>query len=118
MTGLARRAGLQLVPWAGWIGGGLGWALSDQIGSDLVQLNCAAADPLLMAAIGMAGALLAIGGGLLSFRHWRASGADTSRDHAGSRRFLALVSSMAAGIFLLAIVFQTMSSFIIPRCHA
>ena len=77
LTGQATRYAFYFVPWAGWIGGGLGWMLSDQIGSDLVQTNCAAADPLLMALIGIAGAVLAIGGGLLSFRHWRASGADT-----------------------------------------
>ena len=118
MTGRAARAAFYFVPWAGWIDGGLGWVLSDQIGSDLVQLNCAVADPILMAAIGLMGALLAIGGGLLSFRHWLASDADTGRDHAGSRRFLALVSSMAAGLFLLVILFQTGSAFIIPQGHA
>lgn len=117
MTGRPRRFGLYVIPWAGWLGGGLGWFLTHQLGSDLAQADCNAADPLLMLAIGFFGASLSIVGGLLSFRHWRQSSADISGQHVGSRRFLAMVSSMAACIFLLAILFQTISSFIIPQCH-
>jgi hypothetical protein len=118
MTGTARRVAHYFVPWAGWVAGGLGWAISDQVGSDLAQANCAAADPLLMVTIAAIGAAIALAGGLVSLRHWRHSAADTGADQAGARRFLALVSSMAAGLFLVAILFQAASSLIIPRCHA
>ena len=32
-------------------------------------------------------------------------------------RLMGLTGLLAAGIFLCAILFQTMSSFIIPQCH-
>lgn len=107
----------RLLPWAGWIGGIAGWMFSDQTGSDLAQLDCTRADPLTMALIGLVGAALAIGGGLLSLGVWRTPGR-TDQPYAGARRFIAGTGILAAGIFLLAILFQTMSSLIIPRCHA
>jgi hypothetical protein len=108
----------RLSPWAGWAGGLLGWVLSDQAGSDLAQWNCTNAAPPLMLAIGAGGALLALAGGLVSFRVWRALSADLYEPSAGTRRFIAATGALAAGIFTLAIVFQTVSSLIIPRCHA
>jgi hypothetical protein len=108
----------QLAPWAGWILGILGWVLSDQIGSDLAQTDCTLADPPLMLAIGAGGAALAILGGLISAHVWRSMGGDIGQPYAGARRFAAGTGVLAAGIFLLAIVFQTVSSLIIPQCHA
>ena len=43
--------------------------------------------------------------------------ADPDQPYAGSRRFIAGTGELAAGLFLLAIVFQTLSSPIIPRCY-
>jgi len=105
-------------PWAGWIGGLLGWVLSDQAGSDLAQWNCANAAPPLMLAIGVGGAVLAIAGGLLSFRLSRANWGALDKPNSETRRFIAATGVLAAGIFLLAILFQTISSLIIPQCHA
>ena len=107
-----------VIPWAGWIGGFLGWALSDQVGSDLAQADCTKAHPLLMVAIGLIGAAIAIGGGAIAFRHWWRTDHETDRPFAGNHRFLAGVSALAAGIFTLAILFQTLSTIIIPQCHA
>jgi hypothetical protein len=108
----------RLTPWAGWAGGLLGWVLSDQAGSDLAQWNCANAAPPLMLAIGIGGALLVLAGGLVSFRLWRVNTGALDEPNSGTRRFIAATGALAAGIFLLAIVFQTISSLIIPQCHA
>lgn len=117
MTAPWTRAAARLLPWSGWLLGGLGWAISAQFGSDLVMLDCGAARPARMVAIGAAAALTALAGAFLSFRHARASRAGTDQPHAGSTRFLALVSGMAALIFLGAILLQTVSSLIVPSCH-
>jgi hypothetical protein len=108
----------RLIPWAGWAGGALGWVLSDQAGSDLAQWDCTRAVPPLMLAIGAAGALLALAGGFVSYRFWRRLAGPIDQPYAGARRFIAGTSALAAAIFLLAILFQTASSLIIPQCHA
>jgi hypothetical protein len=107
-----------LAPWAGWIGGILGWMLSDQFGSDLAQTDCTRADLPLMLAIAAVGAAIAILGALISLRVWRSLPGDLEKPYAGARRFVAATGGLAAGIFLLAIVFQALSSIIIPQCHA
>lgn len=106
-----------LAPWAGWIGGIAGWAVSAQFGTSFAQLDCAKADPLAMLLIGLTGGAAAIAGGLTSLSIWRRPG-DLSRPYASARRFIAATGALAAGIFLLAILFQTIASFIIPQCHA
>ena len=105
----------RLSAWAGWIGGLLGWVLSDQCGTSLAQADCTRADPPVMVAIGVAGAIIVIAGGLVSLSVWRNAG-DLDRPGEGTRRFIAATGVLAAGVFLLAIVFQTMSSFVIPQC--
>lgn len=107
-----------LAPWAGWILGILGWMITHQTGSDLAQTDCTKADLPVMLAIAAVGAALAILGGLISLRVWRGLSGDLEQPYAGMRRFAAATGGMASVIFLLAIVFQTLSSFIIPQCHA
>jgi hypothetical protein len=104
----------RLAPWAGWIGGIAGWLVSQQGGSTLSQLDCRAANPGVILAIGVVGAVLAVGGGLLSWRTWR----EVSHDDIQARRFVAATGGLAAAIFLFAIGFQTLAALIIPRCHA
>ncbi len=107
-----------LAPWAGWIGGLLGWAVSDQFGSYVVQLDCAHADPPLMVGIGVTGAAVVILGGLLSGHAWHRPAGGLDQPQKGARQFIGGTGALAAGIFLLAILFQTASSLIIPQCHA
>ncbi|UIJ44839.1 hypothetical protein LZK98_17560 [Sphingomonas cannabina] len=107
----------RLLPWAGWMGGIAGWAISDQLGSYLVQLDCTRAHIAMMLLIGVGGAALALIGGLASLRVWRMPG-PLDQPYAGARRFIAGTGLLAAAIFLLAILFQTISSVIIPPCHA
>ena len=106
----------RLTPWSGWIGGLLGWLLSDQVGTSLAQADCTKADLPVMIAIGGAGAAIVIVGGLISWRVWRTDG-EPERPGGATRHFMAGTGALAAGIFLFAIVFQTMSSFVIPQCH-
>lgn len=108
----------RLAPWAGWVGGLLGWALSDQAGASLAQWDCTRAAPPGMLLIGAAGAAIAIIGGLVSLGVWRRLAGALDQPYAGARRFLGATGALAAGVFLLAIVFQTVSSLIIPQCHA
>lgn len=106
-----------LRPWAAWIGGIAGWLLTHQLGSDLVQLDCRRADGMAMALIALLGVFTVLLGARLSWTEWRSQGS-LDQPQAGMRRFVAGTGEIAAGLFLLAILFQTMSSFVIPPCHA
>ena len=105
-----------LRPWAAWIGGIAGWFVTQQLGSQITQLDCQRAGPWAMLLVGAAGTVLALAGAAISWAVWRAPG-PLDQPYAGSRRFIAGTGELAAGLFLLAIVFQTLSSSIIPRCY-
>lgn len=104
-----------LRPWAAWIGGIAGWFLAQQLGSQITQADCAGAHAMLLLLVGVAGAVLALAGAALSWSVWRSQGR-LEQPYAGTRRFIAGTGELAVGLFLLAILFQTLSSFIIPRC--
>ena len=101
-----------LLPWSGLIAGVLGWSLTDQFGSNFSFDMCQNADPVLMGLVGLVGLVVALGGGFLSWGVWRKDG------ETETRKFLSLISSLAALLFSISIIFQTISSFIIPRCLA
>lgn len=109
----ARRAAELLLPWSGLLGGFLGWALTHQLGSNLAFDHCPAMQPGVIILIALLGLILAIGGGLLSLRHWRRGGAG-----GGSRHFVSATGMMAASLFSIAILWQTIGSLTIPRCFA
>jgi drug/metabolite transporter (DMT)-like permease len=101
-----------MLPWAGQIGAGVGWALTHQLGSNLAFDRCQVMSPLTAVLILLLGVGLAGGGAFLAHIVWR-------RDEAESepRRFLALVGMGMAALFSAALLWQTLSSFIIPRCY-
>jgi hypothetical protein len=101
-----------MLPWAGLIGAGLGWGLTHQIGSNLTFDNCTLMSPLLAVVIGLFGISLAAGGAFLSLRLHRRGEAG-----GGGRHFLGLLGLMVPALFAAAIVWQTISSLIIPRCY-
>jgi hypothetical protein len=105
----------RLAPWLGWIGGIAGWFVSQQLGSNLAQLDCDAANLVPMLLLGVLGLVLAAAGGFTSWSVWRRR---TEQPEARSRSFIAATGALAALVFALAIVFQTGSSFVIPQCHA
>jgi hypothetical protein len=102
------RAKYLLVPWAGMLGAGFGWALSHQVGSDLVQENCKAANPIVMILIGLAGLAIAGFGALMS---WRSIGRED-----GGRKFVACVGVLMAALFSIAIFMQTAATLFLPAC--
>jgi hypothetical protein len=106
----------RLAPFAGWAGGTFGWFLSDQLGSSLANDDCVRADPVLMALIGLGGALIVLAGALVSLHVWHRSDTPVATARSGPRALIAGTGLLACGIFLLAILFQTISSFVIPRC--
>jgi drug/metabolite transporter (DMT)-like permease len=107
------HAGELLLPWSGLIAVFLGWALTHQIGSNSNFDKCAATDPLPMAVLGLAGLAILLIGGLLSRKVWKRGEGETS-----ARRFLGLVGTGMCALFATALIFQTISSFIIPQCFA
>lgn len=105
-----RHAGAKLAPFAGVIGGLVGWAVSDQLGSSLVIDDCRRGTPLVMVAIGLGGLAVAAFGGLVAHRIWRRGAASEGR------RFVALIGMGVAAALALAILYQTVGTLIIPRC--
>jgi hypothetical protein len=108
----ARRAAEHLLPWAALIGGGLGWALSQQIGSASVFDGCTPGTLTLVIGVGLVGLLLAAVGGVLSFRVWKRGDAESE-----GRRFVALVMSLVCALLALAILLQTLSVPVIASCY-
>ena len=106
---LGKARGL-LSPWAGFIGGGIGWFAAHQSGSDAAFSNCTGSGPLLHLVIGLVALLVALGGGLVGWRTGR-------RDGAVAWQWVAMVGSLFAVLMALAIVLQTTAGLIIPRCY-
>lgn len=104
--------GSHLLPWSGILGGVIGWALTHQIGSNTVFDKCQVTSPIPMLLLGLLGLATIAGGGLLSYRLWKRGEAETE-----TRRFVSLLGVMIAGLFGIALVFQTTSSLIIPQCY-
>jgi len=99
-------------PWAGLVGAFAGWSLTHQIGSNSAFDKCHATAALPMLLLGLLGLGVIAGGGYASFSLSR-------REHeSGTRRFIALVCTMMACVFGMALLWQTISSLIIPRCYA
>ena len=101
----------RLLPWSGIFAVLVGWALTHQIGSNTNFDRCGSTAPLPMALLGLAGLGVLLAGGLLSHKVWK-----RGDDETPARRFLGIVGTGMCAIFGAALVFQTISSFIIPRC--
>ena len=106
-----RRAAESLLPWAGILGAGAGWFVSQQVGTIAIQDNCALGDWLFFALLGLLGILLVAGGGILSYRLWRRGESETE-----PRRFLGLLGALLAGLLSFPLILHTIPVFIIPRC--
>jgi hypothetical protein len=100
-------------PWIGLYLGVMGWFVDHQVGSDTIFHDCSKGGPQLTVGVGVAcGLVVALGGGL----SWTAGPA--SADASGqNRRFASLVGAGSAGLFLLAIIFQSMPGVILPACQ-
>lgn len=107
----ARKAAELALPWAALIGGGLGWALSHQIGSDSVFDGCTPGTMTLVIVVGLLGLALSVAGGLLSWRVWKRGDAESE-----ARRFVGAVMAGVAALLSVAIVLQTLSVPVIGSC--
>lgn len=106
MTGRDR-----LLPWAGFVLGGIAWAVSQQWSSARTNDACLQAWIWQTILIDFT-ALIVVGvGALLS---WRARG----ETKAPALRFVADMSLASDVVFALAILFHILSPLIIPRCFS
>jgi hypothetical protein len=103
--------------WSGaWLGT-LAWIADQQIVSMTAFTSCPPRSHALDVGVGVACAVLALTGGLHSWRIWRVLPAGpTVGDHARTDRFIAALSVLLAGISILAIVFGTTAGMIL-RCE-
>jgi hypothetical protein len=99
------------MPWLGWVGGSLGWALTHQIGSDAVFDDCRAGTPAFVIGICLGGLLLAVAGGFASLAVWRRGEAETR-----GRRFIGGVGALLALLCAFGIVLQAIASLLVPMC--
>jgi len=101
----------RILPWTGFVLGALGWAVSQQWGSDRVNDGCLTAWSWQTVLIGLLGLTAVLIGAWLSLDAGRRSAAPTAR-------FVAALSLAADVVFALAILFHTLSPLIIPRCFS
>lgn len=101
-------------PWAGVFLGALAWFLHHQLGSNVTYWSCRAGGPLLTAGLGLAFALIAAGGGLISWQSRHAP--PSSADRPDSRLFAAIVGAGCAATFCFAILLGALAGLIVPGC--
>jgi hypothetical protein len=100
-------------PWTGLVLGVPGWFLHHQLGADIIFHDCQRGGPGLTVVLGLVcGAVVALGGGL----SWAARPPDQGAT-GQNRRFAAYVGAGCAGLFLLAIIFQSLTGVIVPTCY-
>jgi hypothetical protein len=100
----------RIVALAGLIGGPAIWAIAMQLGQILPYVDCSRHVPflLVMTAAGTVGAVLA---GAASWAVSRGGQAFDPQIH-----FLAVLSSLACGVFVYALALQTMVSLVVSGC--
>jgi hypothetical protein len=97
--------------WAALAAGATAWFVSQQAGSDLSFAHCHASGALSVLVIGLLALALAGLGAFFSHRVWDRDAAEDA-----GKPFIALIGMLTAGLLAIAIVYQTLASFIIPSC--
>ena len=100
-----------VLPWSGVIGGAAGWFVSQQAGSNMVFAQCENGRWWGVALIGLLGIALAVGGGALSYRSWRAG-----EQEASGHRFVGLLGLLIAALLAFPILMQTIAGLLVPGC--
>jgi len=100
-------------PWAGLYLGAAAWFLHHQTGSDTNFWDCRAAGGAFTVGVGLVCALLAVGGGLIS---WAAAVPEAQGAGRQYREFARWVGMAGAAIFLLSIGFQILAGVFVPAC--
>lgn len=108
-----RRALQPLAPWAGGAVAPAAWYGQQQGLGQLTYFGCTAANPVSVVLVGLLAAAAVAAAGWWSAGEWRGREGPPVMDH---RRFVAGVSVLMAGLFLLAIAFQTVAGLFLPGC--
>jgi hypothetical protein len=103
------KAGLA---WLGMALAALGWAASQQVGSEMIFDYCRHGSPGYFLLIGLGGLAFAVVGALLALPAWRQESASRAT------RFLGGLGLLFAAFVGFAIILHTISGFIIPVCAA
>jgi hypothetical protein len=98
--------------WLGMALAALGWAASQQVGSELIFDDCSHGAPGFFLLVGLGGLALAMVGGLLALPAWRQEGARRGT------RFVGALGLLFAAFTGFAILLHAISGFIIPVCAA
>jgi len=106
---MSRLATSPLAPWAGLFLGALAWFGQHQTGADVNTWNCQVGNGGLVVLAGFVAALVAAAGGLISW-------ISRPPEDVQNRRFARFVGVGGAGVFLLAIGFQTLAGLLVPAC--
>jgi hypothetical protein len=110
---VTRDAKETLFAWAALATGAIAWFVSQQAGSDLSFAHCHASGALPVVVLGLLALALAGAGGLCSHRVW-----DRGASEEEGKPFVALIGMLTAGLLAIAIIYQSVAAFIIPRCFA
>jgi uncharacterized membrane protein YidH (DUF202 family) len=100
----------RFMPWSGVALGTLGGGLAHQIGADATFQDCHFSSPLVVILAAILGLVLVALGALGSWRVYAGDG------EGPARKMIAIVSVMACGIYVVAIVLPLIASLVIPRC--
>src|SRR5690349_15408358 len=109
-------AAAEKTAWAGWIAGPVGWFIHQQVGSTANFRDCTEGQPWLVIGLGLACALVVVAGGAVSLRGLRKAGR-AGRADGGNGRFIAVMGLLTAGIFLVAVIAQTMAGLAFTGCE-
>lgn len=102
-------------PWLGLMIAAITWALHHQLGSQAAFGHCLPGQGEFTALAGLALVAINAAAGWISFR---AGSLTPASGLAQTRRFGASLSLCGAGLFSLAILFQTAAALIVPLCLA
>jgi TRAP-type C4-dicarboxylate transport system permease small subunit len=108
-----RTAVEHVAPWLGMLGAAAGWAISQQVGSDMAFDDCRVGDGGFVLIVGLIGLLVAAAGGYFSWDVWRRKSEETE-----GRRFIGLIGLLLALLTGFGIVLQSISGLILPSCAA
>jgi len=101
-------------PWSALVAGMLAEVAHHQVLSDMLRFDCRLGGPG-PGVVGGIVALLVIGAGIALSRA-SVRGVDRHAPHGRNRRFIASLSTWTAALLAVAIVWQTLATFIVPDC--
>jgi len=101
----------RFAPWAAAVAGALAWAVQQQVLGDLLHFDCRRGGEWTGLGVGLACLLLIAGGVVATLASRQADGWGSA-----TRRFVASVSLMAAGLFTLPVLLAIVAGFVLPGC--